>query len=97
VAHNGGSRSNGGGGASDRRKKMMPEWAGPEWPGGPNATWAGAERKQRKKQRWAARMTGPKWFCAALRKRKRFSDFDSRNSIQIYILNISKPNLNWIF
>jgi hypothetical protein len=34
-------------------------WAGPEWPGGRNATWAGAERKQ-KKERWAAWMTGPK-------------------------------------
>jgi hypothetical protein len=33
-------------------------WAGPEWPGGPNATWVGAERKQKK--RWAARTTGPK-------------------------------------
>jgi hypothetical protein len=31
-------------------------------PSGPNATWAGAERKQRerKKMGWAARMTGPK-------------------------------------
>jgi hypothetical protein len=48
AAHNGGSRSNGGGGASDRRKKMTPGWAGPEWPGGPNATWADTERKQRK-------------------------------------------------
>jgi hypothetical protein len=57
VAHNGGDRSNGGGGASDRRKKMTPGWAGP---GGPNATCAGMERKQRK------------WFWAALRKRKRF-------------------------
>jgi hypothetical protein len=34
-------------------------WAGPEWSGGPNATWAGVERKQ-KKERWAARTTGPK-------------------------------------
>jgi hypothetical protein len=25
-------------------------WAGPEWPGGPNATWAGAERKQKKRE-----------------------------------------------
>jgi hypothetical protein len=33
--------------------------ARPEWPGGPNATWAGVERKQ-KKERWAARMIGPK-------------------------------------
>jgi hypothetical protein len=33
--------------------------AGPEWPSGPNATWAAAERKQ-KKERWAARMTGTK-------------------------------------
>jgi hypothetical protein len=24
-------------------------WAGPGWPGGPSATWAGAERKQRRK------------------------------------------------
>jgi hypothetical protein len=46
--HNGGGRSNGGGGASDRRKKMTLGWAGTEWPGGLNATWAGAERKQRK-------------------------------------------------
>jgi hypothetical protein len=49
VAHNGGGRSNGGGGASDRRKKMTLGRVGPEWLGGPNATWAGAERKQRKK------------------------------------------------
>jgi hypothetical protein len=49
VAHNGGGRSNGGGGASDRRKKMTPGRVGPEWLGGPNATWADAERKQRKK------------------------------------------------
>jgi hypothetical protein len=33
--------------------------AGPEWPGGLNATWASAEGKQ-KKERWAARTTGPK-------------------------------------
>jgi hypothetical protein len=34
---------------------------GPEWPGGPNASWAGVERKKMKKVGWAARMTGPKW------------------------------------
>jgi hypothetical protein len=33
--------------------------ARPEWPGGPNATWAGAERKQ-KKERWVTRTIGPK-------------------------------------
>jgi hypothetical protein len=63
TAHNGGGRSNGGGDASDRRKKMTPRWAGPEWPGGPNAIWAGTERKQRKiemgrKDDWAEMVLG---------------------------------------
>jgi hypothetical protein len=82
AVHNGGGQLNGGGGASDRRKKMTPGRAGPEWLGGPNATWAGTERKQRKIEMgrmddWA------ELFWAALRKGKRFSDFDSRNNIQI--------------
>jgi hypothetical protein len=40
--------------------------------------------RENKKKRWAARTTRPKWFWAALRKRKekKFSDFDSRNNIQ---------------
>jgi hypothetical protein len=42
---------------------MTPGWAGPEWPGGPNATGAGAERKQRKiemgrKDDWAEMVLG---------------------------------------
>jgi hypothetical protein len=56
-------------------------------------TQAGKEKfREKEKNKWAARE-----FWAALRKRKRFSNFDSRNDIQIQILNISKPNLNWIF
>jgi hypothetical protein len=42
---------------------MTPRWAGPEWPGGPNAIWAGTERKQRKiemgrKDDWAEMVLG---------------------------------------
>jgi hypothetical protein len=48
---------------------------GLEWAGGPNATWAGAERKQRKKSGWAARMTGPNQGWAA---EISFSNFESR-------------------
>jgi hypothetical protein len=79
----GGGASQVEGGSGDRGGRRLP--GGSKWPGGPNATWAGAERKQKnKKKRWAARTTGPKWFLAALRKRKKkFSDFDSRNNIQI--------------
>jgi hypothetical protein len=54
---------------------------GPEWSGGPNATWAGAERK--KKRDGPQGRLGRNDFWAALIKRKRFSDFDSRNNIQI--------------
>jgi hypothetical protein len=50
------------------------------------------EKEKKKKNKRAARE-----FWAALRKRKRFLDFDSRNDIQIKIFNISKPMLNWIF
>jgi hypothetical protein len=80
AAHNGDGQSNGGDSASDRTKKMTLGWAGPEWPGGPNATWSGTERKQRKiemgrKDDWA------EMFWVALRKR--FLDFDSRNNIQM--------------
>jgi hypothetical protein len=49
---------------------MMPGWAGLEWSGGPNATWAGAERKQRKiemgrKDDWAEMFLG----CAEKKKK----------------------------
>jgi hypothetical protein len=54
---------------------------GPEWSGGPNATWAGAERK--KKRDGPQGRLGRNDFWAALIKRKKFSDFDSRNNIQI--------------
>jgi hypothetical protein len=42
---------------------MTPGWAGPEWPGGPNAIWADTERKQRKiemgrKDDWAEMVLG---------------------------------------
>jgi hypothetical protein len=58
------------GSSGDRGGRRLP--GGPEWAGGPNATWAGAKRtKKNKKKRWAARTTGPKWFWAALRKRKK--------------------------
>jgi hypothetical protein len=62
AAHNGGGRLNGGSGASDRRKKMTSGWAGPKWPGGPNATWAGAETKKKRemgrKDDWAEIVLG---------------------------------------
>jgi hypothetical protein len=69
VVHGRGAAHNGGG-ASDRRKKMTLGWAGPEWSGGPNATWAGAERKQRKiemgrKDDWAEMVLG----CAERKKK----------------------------
>jgi hypothetical protein len=28
---------------------MTSGWAGPKWPGGPNATWAGAETKKKER------------------------------------------------
>jgi hypothetical protein len=31
----------------------------------------GPARRENKKKRWAARTSGPKWFLAALRKRKK--------------------------
>jgi hypothetical protein len=70
AAHNSSGQSNGGGGASDRKKKMTPGWARPEWPGGPNATWTGADRKQRKiemgrKADWAEMVLG----CAEKKKK----------------------------
>jgi hypothetical protein len=36
-------------GATKARGTAALGWSGPEWPGGRNATWAGAERKQNKK------------------------------------------------
>jgi hypothetical protein len=66
------------GGSGDRGGRRLP--GGLEWPGGPNATWAGAERKQKKemgrKDEWAEMVFG----CAE-KKKKKFSDFDSRNNI----------------
>jgi hypothetical protein len=69
------------GGSGDRGGRRLP--GGPEWPGGLNATWAGTERKKKesdmgRKDDWAEMILG----CAE-KKGKRFSDFDSRNDIQI--------------
>jgi hypothetical protein len=61
---------------------MTPGWAGPEWSGGPNATWADTERKQRKiemghKDDWVEMVLG------CVEKKKKGLDFDSRNNIQV--------------
>jgi hypothetical protein len=41
---------------------MTSGWAGPKWPGGPNATWAGAETKKKRemgrKDDWAEIVLG---------------------------------------
>jgi hypothetical protein len=57
------------GGFGDRGGRRLP--GGPEWPGGPNANWAGAERKQKKemgrKDDWAEMVLG----CAEKKKIKK--------------------------
>jgi hypothetical protein len=69
------------GGSGDRGGRRL--LGGPEWSGGPNATWAGTERKKEsemgRKDDWAEMILG----CAEKKKEKGFSDFDSRNDIQI--------------
>jgi hypothetical protein len=48
--------------------------AGPEWPGGPNVTGAGAERKQKKRDGPQGRL-GRNDFWAALKKKKKVVRF----------------------
>jgi hypothetical protein len=57
---------------------------------GQKAGWTGLygglrNEKSRKREvnGWASKDTGPNWFWVVLRNRKWFSDFDSRNDIQI--------------
>jgi hypothetical protein len=61
------------GGSGDRGGRRLP--GGPEWPGGPNATWAGAERKQKKEMGrmddWVEIVLG----CAEKKKRKKVFGF----------------------
>jgi hypothetical protein len=62
------------GGSGDRGGRRLP--------GGPNATWAGAERKQKKEM--GRKDDSPEMVLGCAEKRKkRFSDFDSKNNIQI--------------
>jgi hypothetical protein len=61
------------GGSGDQGGRRLP--GGPEWPGGLNATWASAERKQKKemgrKDDWAEMVLG----CAEKKKRKKVFRF----------------------
>jgi hypothetical protein len=92
-AWSGGKPGSGGSVGGGRRPRV--DQAGPNG----RITRAGKEKfwEKEKKINGPPGNFGPDCFWAALRKRKRFLDFDSRNDIQIKILNISKPILNWIF
>jgi hypothetical protein len=74
VASGGAWRGNAdraGGGGSGEEEDDSRRLAGPEWPGGPNAIWAGTERKQKKeremgrKDDWAEMILG----CAEKKKK----------------------------
>jgi hypothetical protein len=82
----------GGGGSSVRGKETKEEWAELgqmgriAWAGWVNQkgrSLVGPARYGERKRGGLRRGLGRKRFWAALRKRKRFSDFDSRNNIQI--------------
>jgi hypothetical protein len=68
----------------------------PEWPGGPNATWAGAERKQRKTKKWDGLQGwlgwNQRWACRKFLFKFWIKDLSS-NKI---VWNIFKLNLNGV-
>jgi hypothetical protein len=91
---------------SRKKKKKLngpPGNFGPDWKwvsfGGnkEKGKWAGEGGIFKEKEMGCQGYRGELILGCAEKKRKRFSDFDSRNDIQIQFLNIAKSNLNWIF
>jgi hypothetical protein len=50
-------------------------WAGPEWPGGPNATWASTERKQKKEREMGRNDDWAKMILGCAEKKKKVFRF----------------------